>query len=432
MTMVRNQVAIVVRAALALMIAGAGNPAAKADAQHPGNGAGMISDVSHFVDAIVEEQLTTFRLPGAAAVVVHRGKVLHSRGYGYADIESGRRFDSLTVFRTASVAKLFTAVAVMQLVEQGLIDLDRDVNEYLDFRVPVRHPEPITMRHLLTHTAGFDERLLGSTASQRRPEDVVSVRDFLLARDAAPQVRPPGQVISYSNYGLVLAGYVVERLSGKPFEQYVDDHIHGPLGMTRSTFLDPLPDHLAGDRARAHRFRRGRQETLPVLYENAGPAGSQFSSADDIARFLLANLGTGSVDGVRVLEPATLRRLHATAFTHHPHLPGWTLGFSEYHWKGYRLVGHGGDIPGYHNQLTLLPDHEIGIFVHFNGIWAIDLDNDPRMRVVEAVLAALVADEPGPASYPAPAPGSDVVPVTIGLGAAGRLRGRSRSRETTA
>jgi CubicO group peptidase (beta-lactamase class C family) len=357
-------------------------------------------EVGRLVDALVQEQMQRFNLPGAAAVVVHRGAVLHSSGYGYADAVAGRAFDSQTVFRTASVSKLFTATAVMQLVEQGLLDLDADIHDYLDFRVPTRFAEPITMTHLLTHTPGFDERLLGSTASRYRVEDIIGLRDYLLAPDATQQVRPPGMVISYSNYGMALAGYVIERLSGKTFEQYIDDHIHRPLGMARSTFVERVSAPPAENHARAHVYRRGRHEALPQTFENAAPAGSQYSTADDIARFMLANLGDGSLDGERILEPAMLTRLHATAFTHHPMLPGWTPGFVEYHWNGYRLVGHGGDLPGWHSQLTLLPDHDLGVFIHYNGIWPVNLDDDPRMNVVEAVLAAMVPEAGG--IYPRP------------------------------
>jgi CubicO group peptidase (beta-lactamase class C family) len=378
--------------------------------------------LARYIDGVVEAQLRLFDLPGAAVVVVHRGEVVHSRGYGYADIESRRRFDSRTVFRTASVSKLFTATAVMQLVERGLIDLDEDVSTYVDIAVPTTYPAPVTMRHLLTHTGGFDDRMLGTSASKHRPEDVIRVRDFLTSHDAAPRVRPPGMLISYSNHGMALAGYVVERLSGKSFEDYVDDHIHRPLGMVRSTFYDPLPDELAPDRARAYLYRRGRHEAFPITFENGGPAGSQFSTADDIARFMLANLGDGSLDGVRVLKPGTLRQLHATAFTHHPLLPGWTLGFMEYHWHGYRLVGHGGDIPGYHNQLSLLPDAQLGVLVHYNGVWAVDLDDDPRMRVVEAVLAALGPTDEGTGRFPAPAGVSALIPTSAGNPAAAGSR----------
>ncbi len=354
------------------------------------------------IDAVVEAQLEAFNLPGAAVAVVHRGEVLHSRGYGFADIEAGRRFDSRTVFRTASVSKPFTAIAVMQLVERGKIDLDENVNAYLDIPVPDTFPAPVTMRHLLTHTAGFDDRMLGSTATKRRLADTVPLRELLTSPDAAPRVRPPGKVISYSNHGMALAGYVVEVLSGLSFADYIDTHIHEPLGMGRSTFRELLPERLAADRAMSYRYRRGEPELLPITYENAAPADSQFSTADDMVRFMLANLDDGSLDGARILEPETLRRLHATAFTHHPVLPGWTLGFIEYHWNGYRLVGHGGDLPGYHSQLSLLPEAELGVFVHFNGIWDVQLDDDPRMHVVDAVLAALVPvpDETAPPRAP--------------------------------
>jgi CubicO group peptidase (beta-lactamase class C family) len=374
------------------------------------------AELGRSIDAAVEEQMRKFDLPGAVVVVVQGGEVVHLRGYGYSDVEAGRRFDAeASVFRTASVSKLFTATAVMQLVEQGRIDLDADVNRYLDFRVPDSYPEPITMRHLLTHTAGFDERLLGSFASRRRPEEVLTNRQFLTSPDAAPRVRPPGQVISYSNYGMALAGYVVERLSGKTFEQYVDDHIHTPLGMTRSTFADPPPTRLTPDRVRAYVFHGGRHEALPITYENAGPAGSQFSTGADIARFMLANLNGGELEGVRVLGSEAVRQLHAQAFTHHASLPGWTLGFTEYHHRGRRMIGHSGDLPGYHNQLTLAPDEGLGVFVHFNGVWPITVDEDPRTRIVEHVIDSALppAVAQGSATAALPATGGGLVsPIT--------------------
>jgi CubicO group peptidase (beta-lactamase class C family) len=372
------------------------------------------------IDAVVEEQMRSFDLPGAVVVVVHGGEVVHLRGYGYADLQAGRPFDSETsVFRTASVSKLFTATAVMQLVEQGRIDLDADVNSYLDFRLPDTFSEPITMRHLLTHTAGFDERLIGSSASRRRPEDVLTARQYLTAPDAAPRVRPPGQVISYSNYGMALAGYIVERLAGKPFARYVDEHIHAPLGMTRSTFVEPLPARLEADLVWAYRFQGGRHEALPITFQSDAPAGSQFSTGVDVARFMLAHLSGGELDGARVLGSDALRQLHAQAFTHHPALPGWTLGFTEYRLQGRRMIGHGGDLPGYHNQLTLAPEEGLGVFVHFNGMWPITLDDDPRSRVVEHVVAAFVPDRGDGETRAATAPGSSAAPAVPAAPAAG-------------
>jgi CubicO group peptidase (beta-lactamase class C family) len=347
------------------------------------------ASLERIIDARVDEQMRKFNLPGAVVVVVHGGEVVHLRGYGYGDVEARRRLDAETsIFRTASVSKLFTATAVMQLVEQGRIDLDADVNSYLDFRVPDTYQEPITMRHLLTHTAGFDERLLGSSASRSRPDDLLTLRQYLTAPDAAPRVRPPGQVISYSNHGMALAGYIVERLSGKPFEEYVDEHIHAPLAMSHSSFFDPLPARLEDGRVRAYHYSKGRHEVLPIRFESAGPAGSHFSTGADIARFMLANLSGGELDGARILGSDVLRQLHAQAFTHHPALPGWTLGFTEYRLHGRRMIGHGGDLPGYHNQLTLVPEEGLGVFIHFNGMWPITLDDDPRSRVVETIVAA--------------------------------------------
>jgi CubicO group peptidase (beta-lactamase class C family) len=363
------------------------------------------------LDELVDQQMRRFNLPGAAVVVVHQGRVVHARGYGVAEIETGRALDAeRSVFRTASISKLFTATAVMQLVEQGRLDLDDNVSVYLDFEIPPTRTEPITLRHLLTHTAGFDERLLGSSASRTRPEAMLTLRQGLTARDAAPRVRPPGELISYSNHGIALAGYIVERVSGMPFAEYIDAHVHAPLRMNRSTFAEPLPEALQRDRVRGYVFHKGGYERLPIVYENGAPAGSHFSTGHDIARFMLAHLNEGELDGARVLGAETARRMHAQTFTHHPRLPGWTLGFTEYRIGGWRAIGHGGDLPGAHSQLILVPEAGLGVFVHYNGEWAIRIDDDPRMHIVQHVASTFLPehDTAGRAALPtlqAPAAG---------------------------
>jgi CubicO group peptidase (beta-lactamase class C family) len=371
------------------------------------------------LDELVMQQLSRFNLPGAAVIVVHGGRVVHTRGYGHAEIETGRALDAeRSVFRTASVSKLFTATAVMQLVEQGLLDLDTDVNDYLDFQVPSTYPEPVTLRNLLTHTAGFDERLLGSSASRRRPERMLTLREGLTARDAAPRVRPPGELISYSNHGIALAGYIVERVSNVPFVRYVDEHIHSPLGMARSTFAEPLSESLERDRVRGYMFYRGRYELLPIFYENGAPAGSHFSTLPDIARFMLVHLNEGELDGARILGAETVRQMHAQAFTHHPQLPGWTLGFSENQIDGWRTIGHGGDLLGAHSQLTLVPEAGLGVFVHYNGDWAVRVDDDPRMHVVEHVVRTFLPER----TEPSPAAVTTYAPSATGFAASGVVR----------
>src|SRR2546423_13336768 len=200
------------------------------------------ADFETFLDALIPSQLRNRNIAGAVVSVVKDGQVLFQKGYGYADVEGKKPvLPDQTLFRPGSISKLFTAIAVMQLVEQGKLDLDRDVNEYIDFAIPKTYPEPVTLRRLLTHTAGFEEvlkNLFVASQQQMKP-----LHDYLVAALPA-RIFPPGKVAAYSNYGLTVAGYIVERVSGEKFESYIDNHILKPLKMQSSTFAQPPPGPL--------------------------------------------------------------------------------------------------------------------------------------------------------------------------------------------
>ena len=199
------------------------------------------ADVETFLDGIVPLQLDREDVAGATVAVVKDGKPLFTKGYGYADVKNKKPVGEETLFRPGSVSKLFTWTAVMQLVEQGKLDLGKDVNEYLDFKIPSAFGQPISLKNILTHTAGFEEQLKDLfTADKRSP----NLGNFL--KTHIPQrIFAPGTTPAYSNYATMLAGYVVERVSGQPFNDYIHQNIFKPLGMTRSTFAQPLPPELA-------------------------------------------------------------------------------------------------------------------------------------------------------------------------------------------
>jgi CubicO group peptidase (beta-lactamase class C family) len=155
--------------------------------------------------------------------VVKDGKLFFAKGYGYADLENNIPVDpEKTIFRTGSVGKVFTWTAVMQLVEQGKLDLNADINTYLDFRIPDTYPQPITLKHLMTHTSGIEDRWIGSLTPDA--SELVPEREWLVANFPG-RVRPPGEAAGYSNYNAMLAGYIVARVSGEPYEQYIQKHI---------------------------------------------------------------------------------------------------------------------------------------------------------------------------------------------------------------
>lgn len=298
-------------------------------------------------------------LGSVSVVVVDRSGQVYSRGWGHADRARRVRMDPSThLVRPGSVSKLFTWIAVMQLVERGRIDLDADVNTYLDFRIPADgHATPVTMRHLMTHRAGFEERVGDLIVSD--PSRVITNAQWLRAKVPA-RVFPPGQVPAYSNYGTALAGYIVERVSGVPFEQYVRDRVMVPMGMTRATFAQPVPAALAGDEALAYdRASKGSEAFEWVV---PSPAGSLSATPEDMGRFMTALLS-----GRAPLKPATLEQMWRFEVRAHPSLLPMALGFYRADRGGHRILAHGGDTRFFHSDLLLMPDAGIGLFIAISG-----------------------------------------------------------------
>lgn len=323
------------------------------------------AELEAFLDGVMAAHMSDKHIAGATVSVVRDGRVLLSKGYGFADVGERRPVDAdRTMFRIGSVTKLFTWTAVMQLVEAGRIDLDADVNTYLDFEIPDTYDEPITMRHILSHTPGFEEDSRDLFAKDST--GIVPMGTWL-ADNIPARVRPPGQYSSYSNYATALAGYVVERVSGTPYDAYIEQHILQPLGMDQTTSRQPLPAGLVDDMSNGYRWANGtfEDESFEII-TGAAPAGSISASASDMARFMLAHLNGGELDGQRILGEETAALMHGRGFEHDPRLPGWALGFYEKNSHGVRMIGHGGDTQWFHSDLTLIPEDDVGVFVSYN------------------------------------------------------------------
>src|SRR5882762_6243421 len=321
------------------------------------------TDLEAFLDGLVPAQLEREDVAGAVVAVVKDGRVLFAKGYGFADVATRKPISpSDTLFRPGSISKLFTWTSVMQLVEQGKLDLDRDVNDYLDFKIPVAFEKPITLRNVITHTPGFEEtgkELFVSDAAHVRPLGEY-LRDHLPAR-----IFPPGTTPAYSNYATALAGYIVQRVSGKPFEQYVSENIYGPLGMPHTTFVQPLPPELQPLMSKG--YVRASQSAKPYEFVQAYPAGSVATSAADMCNFMIAHLQEGQFGGARILKPETAKLMHSRQFASDPRLNGMALGFYEESRNGHRIIGHGGDTVYFHSDLHLIPDANTGFFVSYNS-----------------------------------------------------------------
>lgn len=332
------------------------------------------AELEAFLEGIMVSYMESRHIAGATLAVVKDGRIFFSKGYGYADVNERKPVNpEKTLFRPGSVSKLFTWTAVMQLVEEGKIDLDADINIYLrDFKIPDTYPEPVTMTHLMTHTAGFEDVI--NEMGARSPEDLVPLAEFL-ARKMPARVLPPGKLTSYSNYGTALAGYIVEKVAGVPFEDYVEENIFKILGMQHSTFRQPLPSHLAEYMSVGYTYKNGLFRAEGFEYINGlAPAGSMSTTATDISKFMIAHLQHGKYGENRILEEETTKLMHTQLFSHDPRVDGNAHGFWEMTYNNLRALVHGGDTIWFHSLLALVPKKNLGLFVSFNsegGSWPV-------------------------------------------------------------
>lgn len=319
-------------------------------------------DLHAWLDGLLPYAMKRGDIAGAVVVVVKDGNVLFQRGYGYADVDKRIPMDpERTMIRPGSTSKLFTWTALMQLVEQGKIDLDRDVNDYLDFRVSPASAKPITLRDLMNHEGGFEEGLKDVLAID--PRRLQSTQTYL-KRHPRPLLFTPGEVPAYSNYGAALAGYIVERVSGEPFERYLERHIFLPLGMGHTTFDQPLPDRYQGMLSQGYRTA----STPPQPYELIvpRPAGSVTTTAADMTRFMLAHLQQGRQGNYQMLGAQTERLMQTPSETVLPGFSAMAHGFFYEVRNGHTVIGHGGDTVYFHTEFDLLPQDGVGIFYNFN------------------------------------------------------------------
>ena len=310
-------------------------------------------ELEHFLDGVMSAQLESYRIPGATVAVVKDGELFFAKGYGYADLEHREPVVAEeTLFRVGSVGKVFTATAVMQLAEEGKLDLNADVNTYLDFRIPDTYPQPITLKNLLTHTSGFESLYYERLAKD--PNDLLPPREWLISHMPA-RVSPPGEVAAYSSYGAALAGYIVARVSGEPYDQYLEEHILNPLGMAHTTAKPSMPPNIRAHTSVGYVYEDGAFKEFPdtsemgqpdLEYSDMGqpalvPAGDMQSSATDMARFMIAHLQNGRYSNAntakaRILNNSTTRQMHSTLYTPDPRLLGTTYGFFDFSDNGQR------------------------------------------------------------------------------------------------
>ena len=334
-------------------------PGAGQDARHELTAA----DAEAWLNGLLTYGLKSGDIAGAVISIVKDGKVLYQAGYGYADVEKQRPMDPERVMtRIGSTSKLFTWTAVMQLVQQGKLDLNRNVDDYLDFKVSPAGPRPITLLDLMNHRGGFEEGLKDLLSMD--PHTFQSTEKYL-KEHPRPLLFAPGAVPAYSNYGAALAGYIVQRVSGEPFDRYIENHIFLPLGMQHSTFAQPLPERFKGMMSQGYRTA----STPPQPYELVvtAPAGSVASTAADMARFMLAQLQQGHLGDYQMLDRPTAELMQSPSEPAPPGFGTLAHGFFYDTRNGHTVIGHGGDTIFFHTEFELLPQEGVGIFYSFNS-----------------------------------------------------------------
>jgi CubicO group peptidase (beta-lactamase class C family) len=325
-----------------------------------------VQELESFLDGILAAQRESLNIAGAVVVVVANGEIYFSKGYGYADLAAQRPVDpQTTLFRIGSVSKPFVATAVMQLWEQKQMNLDTDVNLYLRaLKVPPTFPRPITLGHLLAHTAGFEDRDLG-----RFSYHPAAVRPLgtLLTEQLPERVRPPGNLSVYSNHGYALAAFAVQETARLSWDDYLDEQILEPLGMTHTTGRQPVPPDLTRSLAIGYQSTQGRLEPTGFEHVPIGPAAAMSASGHDMARFMIAHLRLGRYDDAQLLSEETARLMHSPLFSGARGINRMLHGFYEMDQNGERIFGHAGRMISFHSHLALLPERDIGVFVSYNS-----------------------------------------------------------------
>jgi CubicO group peptidase (beta-lactamase class C family) len=345
-------------------------------------------DLNAWLDGYMPQAITNGDIVGAVVTVVRDGQIVANRGFGYGDLAHHTPVDpNATLFRPGSVSKLFTWTALMQLVEQHKLDLDADVNTYLDFRIPPFEGKPLTLRNIMTHTSGFQEIV----------RDLIVTRSDLtleqyLRNNIPSRIYAPGTMPAYSNYATALAGYIIQRVSGEQFPEYIKHHIFDPLGMQHSTFYQPLPQGWNANMSAG--YKNGRDgEAQPFEIIPASPAGALSLTGSDMARFMIAHLNHGA----GLLQPQTADMMHSYRDQQFPVVEPMALGFYHEDLNGLNIIAHGGDTQWFHSNVALLLDQHVGVFISVNS----EGGPAPSTRLLRWEFMQAFVDRYFPATHPA-------------------------------
>ena len=323
------------------------------------------TDLEAFLDGIIEGNMDARHIAGTTISVIKNNQLYFSKGYGLSNVAKREKVDpSTSLFRIGSVSKLFVWTAVMQLAEQEKLDLDTDINQYLNhFNVPDTYDQPITLKHLMTHSAGFEEYVLNLFSKDTLPPPSL---ESVFIDEMPTRIRPPGTFSSYSNHGTGIAAYIVEQISGLKWDDYVEQKIFAPLGMRQSTFRQPLPVAFKANHSEGYTYENGEYDSHDFKTIPLAPVGVASTTAHDITPFMIAHLQNGQYRNTRILDSATAVQMHTSLFEHAPSINGMCYGFFDHSQNGHKIIGHGGATEFFFSMLLLYPEHGSGIFISTN------------------------------------------------------------------
>jgi CubicO group peptidase (beta-lactamase class C family) len=322
--------------------------------------------ITRFMQAYVPSLMSKYDVAGLTMSLVYQGKTLYTAGFGMADVKNSIPVDlAQTLFRVGSISKLFVWTALMQLYEQGKLDLQADINTYLEeYALEKKFDEPVRILDLMAHTGGFEDNILGLFVKD--PGQLLPF-DTYMQTERLKRVIPPGRYIAYSNYGACLGVLIVEKITGQSFNDYVEEHILKPLAMQYSTCSQSLPADLANRMSTGYVTQAGKYIPQAFEFVNAAPAGALSSTAEDIAHFMLMHLARGRYLGQTLLRPETATLMQTASFEPVPGINGFAHGFIELGLPGLRIIGHGGDTIYFHSMCLLFPEQNLGLFYSTNS-----------------------------------------------------------------
>ena len=319
-------------------------------------------EIENLADSIFNNTIINGNLKGAVISVVSRDSVIFANSYGYSDADNRKKVTvDRSLFQVGSVGKLFTALSVLQLTENGQLDLNANISNYVGDLVD--SSRGLTLQHLLTHTGGLNERVIGYAA--RSWEDIEPLNTHLPDRLPSPYI-DPGEEISYSNYGYALAGHAVEQVSGSSFIEFVQRELFERVGMTSSTYEYWHMQGRQNDIVTGFRKQDSTFISLPIFYRHPIPAGGVWSTAEDMQRFMRLLLNEGSATGEQIISQTAINQMLSTQFTGHSLLTGYSLGMEEQRFGVIRAFSKGGAVPGFRSILIIYPDLELGVFASVN------------------------------------------------------------------